>query len=78
MRLEIFDFAKPNLRLWWSSEARLRGGLTRFPPAKKEARLRASFFRQTYSLMTCLAVFRRSSRQVFLISSMVPVPSLVA
>ena len=28
MRLEISDFAKPNLRLWWSSEARLRGGTT--------------------------------------------------
>ena len=24
MRLEIFDFAKPNLRLRWSSEARLK------------------------------------------------------
>ena len=24
MRLEIFDFAKPNLRLMWSSEARLK------------------------------------------------------
>lgn len=77
MRLEIFDFAKPNLRLWWSSEVRLRGA-SAVPPAKKEARLRASFFRQIYSLMTCLAVFRRSSRQVFLISSMVLVPSLVA
>ena len=77
MRLEIFDFAKPNLRLWWPAQP-AEGGLTQFPPAKKEARLRASFFRQTYSLMTCLAVFRRSSRQVFLISSMVLVPSLVA